>query len=743
MDEVTTVDYPSPQGRSLQEYLGILLKRRWAALAVFITLVATAILYSFIATPIYKATTQLLIERETPRILEGREVIPGYSGYEEFYQTQYKLLESRALAQKVVDKLHLENHPAYRQIFESLPPDAEPAQRQQAKERLISAVLNSLEVTPLRNSNLVEVSFYDPDPEFAARVVNTLATCYIEQSLELRFAAAQETAQWLQKKIAEARQKLEDSENKLNQYKRTHNIVTWEDKESITAQKLEKLNQSLVEAQTKRLEVETRYNQVSQGKPISEVLNNPVIQALKAQEAAIIAQQSELARKYGEKHPKMIRLANELAAIRGKMRAEMNTVIQAIKNQYLMAKAQEENLKAALEAQKDQTQDLGDKAVRYRVLLRDVETNRALYENLLKTLKETTATQNVPATNIRVVYPASVPAHPVKPRKMRNILLAVIMGVVLGCGLALTLERLDNTLKTPQEVEAWLDIPNLALIPHLEGADKGNNQQPPELIIHHQPQHLVSESYRGLRTNILFSSPGHPPRTLLVTSSLPLEGKSVTAANLAVSMAKTEAAVLLVDSDLRRPTLHQILAANREPGLSNFLVGEIDALPIVETQVPHLFLVPAGPTPPNPSELLGSERMREFLRRAGEQFDRIILDSPPLTSVTDAAVLASLAEGTLYVVKAETVPRKTARTAKEQLDGVQARLLGAILNDVPVRRDGHYYQYYYHRYYNYYTTEDGSRTPNRRASRSPAPPAGLLGWLKTKTKARRGGKKMR
>ncbi|MBW1918308.1 MAG: polysaccharide biosynthesis tyrosine autokinase, partial [Deltaproteobacteria bacterium] len=700
MEETPSLDYPLPQGRSLQEYLGILVKRRWAALSVFITLVVTVILYSFTATPIYKATTQLLIEREPPRILEGREVIPGTSGGQEFYQTQYKLLESRALAQKVVDKLHLDKHPAYREIFASLPPDADPAQRRQAKERLISAVLNSLEITPIRNSNLVEVSFYDPDPKFAARVVNTLAQAYIEQSLEMRFSAAQETAHWLQKKIAEARKKLEASETRLNHYKREHNIVAPEDKESITAQKLEKLNQALVEAQTRRLEVETRYNQVSQGKPISEVLDNPVIQALKAQEAAIIAEQSQLARKYGEKHPRMIRLANELAAIRGKMRAEMHTIIQAIKNQYQMAKAQEENLKAALEAQKAQTQDLSDRSIQFRVLLRDVETNRALYENLLKTLKETTATQNVPATNIRIVYPATVPSAPVKPRKVRNTLLAVVMGLVLGAGLALTLERLDNTFKTPQEVEAWLEIPNLALIPHLEAADQGNSHQAPALIIQHQPRHLVSEAYRGLRTNILFSSPGQSPHTILVTSSMPLEGKSVTAVNLAAAMAKAEPAVLLVDSDLRRPTLQQYLEVEKEPGLSNFLVGEIDDIPVVETQVPHLFVVPSGPTPPNPSELLGSERMGEFLRRAGERFGRIILDSPPLTSVTDAAILATLAEGTLFVVKAETVPRRTAQAAREQLHSVQAHILGAILNDVPVQRDGYYYQYYYQRYYN-------------------------------------------
>ena len=311
------------------------------------------------------------------------------------------------MAKKVAEKLNLKSNPSYASIFRDLPPNADDAMKQRAEESLISAVLKKVEVKPVRQSSLVDVSFSDPDPKFAATVVNTLAQCYIEQSLDLRFAASQEAAVWLKEKLIEGRKKLEESEAKLNQYKRDHNIVALDDKESITAQKLEQLNKDLIAAQTHRMEAETRFKEVSRGQPISQVLNNPLIQTLKGQEAKIIAEQSELSRKFGPEHPRMIRLNNELAATRGKIGAEMGQIVQAIKNEYYMAKAQEENLKGALEKQKGETQDLGDRNIEYRVLLRDVETNRALYENMLKSLKTTTASRKHSGHQ----YPHRLPGH--------------------------------------------------------------------------------------------------------------------------------------------------------------------------------------------------------------------------------------------------------------------------------------------------------------------------------------------
>jgi hypothetical protein len=324
------------------------------------------------------------------------------------------------------------------------------------------------------------------------------------------------------------------------------------------------VEKKLTEARKKMEESEARYREVEAGRPIADLMNNPLIQTLKASEAKLLADYSELSKKFGEGHPRIIQIKQEMAATQGKIEAEMGVVKQTIKNEYNMARSQEGNLKKALEEQKNVTQDQGDVGIQYRVLLRDVETNRALYENMLKSLKATMATENVPATNIRLVYPALIPEAPMYPRKFRTLLLAAGLGLFLGVILALALEGLDTTIKTPEDVESFLEIPNLAMIPHIEtSADSGES---PELVVLHGHQPLPAEAYRALRTSILFASPGQAPRSLLVTSTMPMEGKTLTTANLATAMAKAEGDLLLIDADMRRPTLHQVLQVPREPG---------------------------------------------------------------------------------------------------------------------------------------------------------------------------------
>jgi succinoglycan biosynthesis transport protein ExoP len=727
--------------RTIHDYLRILVRRRWVILFVSIFILSIVALNTFTATPIYKATVQIMIERQTPNYLPQPGGSTQYDYYgDDFYQTQYKLLASPALAKKVVAKLNLKDNPRFAPILRGLAGNADATMKQRAEESLIGAIAGGVGVSPVKQSRLVNVSFYDPDPKFAATVANTLAQCFIEQSLELRFTASQEVAAWLREKLIEGRKKLEESEANLNKYKREHNIVALDDKESITAQKLEQLNKDLIVAQTRQMEAESRFKEANQGKPISQILDNPLIQILKGQEAKLIAEQSDLSQKYGVEHPRMIRLANEIAATRAKIAAEKGQVVQAIKNDYAMAKEQAEHLRAALEAQKADTQDLGDRNIKYRVLLRDVETNRALYENMLKSLKTTTVTENTPVTNIRIVYPATIPNTPVSPRKARNLLLASVFGIVFGIAVALGLENLNTTLKTPEESEEWLEIPNLALIPHMESTS-GNPEKEEllELAVHDDNQPLATEAYRKLRTTIQFSSPGKAPRILLITSSLPLEGKSLTSVNLANTMAIAQPNVLLVDADLRRPSLHKIFHLPQEPGLCNFLVGEVDDLPVAKTVVPNLFVVTSGKIPPNPSELLGSERMQEFLDLTKGQFGCIILDSPPLMSVTDAVILATKVEGVIMVVKAEFVPRRAAMEAKAHLLDVNAPLLGTVFNNIPIKRNSYLYNYSYsYRYHSYYTA-GGQHESARSGSRNKLVPAGIIARLKQRLTAKQSG----
>ncbi|OGP72716.1 MAG: hypothetical protein A2Y80_10375 [Deltaproteobacteria bacterium RBG_13_58_19] len=692
------------RGRTLHDYLQILLKRRVAILGVFLAVVASVALYSFRVTPIYQATVRIMIERHLPRLANMRETLLFDSHSEEFYQTQYKLLESRILVKKLVDRLKLDKHPDYAHLFKKSNSDS-PGAGKRSEENLVDEILSGIKVSPIRSSSLVDVSYTNPNPEFATQVVNTLAQCYIDLSLDLRFTASQEEAGWLQQKLTDARKKLEESETDLNQYKKEQNIIAPEDKETITAQKLGELNRELVAAQTRRLEAETRFKEIKQAKDIPQVLNNPLIQNLMAQEAKLITDRSELALKFGELHPRLNRLNQEIATINERIKALISRINQSITNEYNMALAQEHNLQKALEEVKGETQDLSDRTIHYRVLLRDVETNRALYENMLKSLKETTATENVPATNIRIINWARTPEVPISPRKMGNLFLGAFLGLLLGGAVAFGLEHLDTTLKNPEEVESWLEIPSLGIIPHLEIEECSSTVSCPELIVYNSNGDLAAEGYRVLRTNILFSSPGRAPSSLLVTSALPQEGKTLTAANLATALAMGEPSVLLVDADLRNPSLHRIFNLPADPGLSNYLVGDTDELPIVPTLVPNLFLVPSGKIPPNPADLLGSERLHEFLHQAQKQFHQVILDSPPLLLLADASILATQVRGVLLVVKAGTSPRKSIREAMNQLLGVNANLLGAVLNDVLPER-GDYYSYY--RYHPYYSATDRS-----------------------------------
>ncbi len=354
--------------RSLQDYIYILMKRRWLVLTVFLAIVVTAVLYSFTATPIYKANTQLLIERDTPRVLDVRDIMPA-SG-EEFYQTQYKLLESRALARRVMEKLQLKENDRFSPIFDQLPEDADPVEVQRAEERLMGSLLLKMEVIPIRNSRLVDVSIFDSDPLFAARLANTFAQSYMDHALDMRYSAAQETSRWLQLKIKEAREKLEESETMLNEYKKDKDITAPEDKENITAQKLEQLNRELVTAQTRRLEAETRYIQGNRENNLPEILNSPVIQSLRASEAKLFGDRSELAQKFGDQHPRLLMLDQQLAAIRSTIQAEIKRVVHSIKNQYQVAREHEEKLKNALEEQKIASQEMSDRGIQYQVLWR-------------------------------------------------------------------------------------------------------------------------------------------------------------------------------------------------------------------------------------------------------------------------------------------------------------------------------------------------------------------------------------
>lgn len=750
------MEEPREEQIDLRDYLRVILKRKWTILTVFAVIVITVTLHAFTATPIFQATTRLIIEKENPNVVSIQEVMAVDASGTDYYQTQYKVIESRAVAREVIQRLRLAESEEFvgkpkddflsnlkRSISETVSfwmqaitslfrGEEEPQETSQETTKdspLVSAFIARIKVEPIRNSRLVDVSFAAKNPALAAKIANGLARAYIDKSLETKLRAAQDAVRWLNERIEEERKKVEKAEQSLLRYKERHGIITdfSSDAETVTAQKLAQLNQQVVEAESKRVEAETRYQQAMalSNTPdmldaIPEVLNNDLVRQIKAMEVDLYKRMSEFSKKYGEKHPQMVAIESELKTLQKRKVQEVQRVINSLRNEYRVAQARENSLKAGLEKQKKESLDLNQKAIEFGVLQREAESARQMYDLLIKRFKETSLTEEMKTGNIRIIDPAEVPRTPVKPKKRLNILLAVLVGLVAGTGLAFFFEYLDNSIKLPEDIKRYLQIPYLGPVPvfAMDGAGTLEAPAKPELVTLHSPKSTASEAYRGIRTSILFSSAESQPQVILVSSAGPQEGKTVTSANLAVAMAQAGSRVLYIDCDLRKPGGHKIFGIPRDKGISNLLVGGSELKEaVIPTVVPNLDAIACGPIPPNPSELLGSSRMQRLIEALRKGYSRILIDSPPVTAVTDAVVLAKLADAVVLVVRAGDTPREIVKNGLTQFRNVNARILGVVLNSVDMSRDGYnYYQYYY-----YYYGEDGEKSKKERRKRRGSP----------------------
>jgi capsular exopolysaccharide synthesis family protein len=626
----------------LRDYWRVLSKRRWTVIATFIILVTTVMVATFSMEPVYRATTQLLIERDNPNIVSIQEVMAVDATSTDYYQTQYEILRSENLSRRVIHRLDLNRHPEFG--VEKSEASAPEVERPEIRERrILGNFQKALKINPIRNSRLVNLSFESRDPQLAARAVNTLADEYIRYSIETKINASQEARSWLQTQVDEMQEKVKAAEQAFEDFKQTipQQIMTQ------------------VESGRATREMENR----------PEVVNNVFIQELRSEEIKLSAKLAELSKKYGPRHPQMIQLGSELSTLQGKMDREIKRVVAAV---------------------------MVEQSPQYLLLKREAETNRKLYETLLTRLKETTVTENLPQSNIHIVDRGQVPEHPVKPRKRMNFLLSVMLALATGVSFAFFLEYLDNTLRSPEEIERFLEIPFLGTVP---AAREGRNGSSIDLIVETAPKSAHAEAYRTIRTGILLSMAEHQPRVILVTSPAPLEGKTTTAANLAVAMAQAGNSVLLVDGDLRKSQLHLLFGLDDSKGLSSLLIGAASLEYVVQkTSVPLLSVLPAGSHPPNPVELLGSSKMREVVVAALRQFDRVIIDSPPLIPVADSMQLAMACDGVVLVLRESQTTRDQAMIGQKRLTDCNAKILGAILNAVDLTRSYYYYPYYGHSY---------------------------------------------
>jgi capsular exopolysaccharide synthesis family protein len=738
----------------IRNYFQIMMKRRWSIFSVFSIIFISVLLYTITATPIYQSTARLVIEKENPNVVSIQEVMSVDASTSDYYQTQYKIIESRTIAREVIKRLNLmdneEFFPKTKETFltkikkninqiktsvqnsllslfktNNQRNEQEP-EKEDREFRLVSMFVGRINVAPIRNSRLLDLQFNAKNPELAALIVNTLADVYIEKNLETKLQAAKKAVSWLHERVDEERKKVAIAEHKLLAYKERQGIFTdfSSDVEKITAQKLAKLNAQVIDAEAHRVETETRYKQALALKKnpdmldsIPEVLRNDLIREIKQMEVNLYKRISELSKKYGRNHPKMIAVQSEIDSLKERKLKEIQRVINSLRNEYQVALAKEKTLLKALTKQKQETLELNQKSIEYGALRREAESARHMYELLIKRFKETSLTEDMKTGNIRIVDSAEVPKYPIRPRKKLNLFLGIFLGLSMGIAIAFTFEYLDNTLKNPEDIRDYLNVPYLGPVPTFD-LDRENVEKP-ELITHYSPKSTASESYRGIRTSLLFSSADKVPKIILVTSAGPSEGKTLTSTNLAITMSQAGSRVIIVDCDMRKPKVHKMFNLSRDMGMSSLLVSDdLESLlndVILESGIPNLDVIPCGPIPPNPSEIIGSQKMNRIMEALGNRYDRIIVDSPPVTAVTDSTVLAKFVDGVMLVVHAGVTPKQIVKTGLEQIQSVDANILGAVLNDVDTGKES----YYYYQYYYYYYGEDGDRKQkSRRKKRS-------------------------
>ena len=712
--------------RHVLDYVRVLYKRRWLAASVFIAVFVATALYTFTRVPVYQASVRLLIDPQRQNY-GFKEVAAGPD-----YQTLYAILRSRSLAKKTMQTLGIWHESAgsapqpavkarderaagglLRKLTDLIgvttpaaPPVVERgADETTAEARQIDGFVAGLTIAPVPGSGIVDVIYTSGDPAAAAQYANALVKEFVEQNLEFKSVASREVSDWLADRMVEQRAKVEASERALQQYRERNGVVSLDERGTTIVQGLADLTASATKARTERIEKEALYNQlraVQSNRAALEsfppIATNASVQQARADLSSAQRLFAQLSEKLGERHPDLIRAREAVRSAEERLSAEVAKVADGIRLDFEKARTTEAGLAQTVETQKREALASNRSGVELAVLLRDVESNRQVLQTMMDKAKEAGISGEIKTNNMRVLDAAEPPRAPVSPNTRRNMQYGVLGGLVCALGLVFLFEYMDNRIKSPEEIKSELGVAFLGMVPATT-RESGATATP--LLSNGVPPRF-SEAFRGVRTNVVFSAPEEGTRIVLVTSAGPGEGKTAVAANLAIALAQTGQRVMVIDGDLRRPRVHDVFKVKQEPGLSNLIVGDAKAADVIQPSSTGVTVLPAGRIPPNPAELLGSKRFRELIMRLGEHFDWIVVDSPPVMAVTDAAVIGHLASGVLFVTSADKTNRHTARLAIEQLMAGRSRVLGAVLNRVELDRNPYYYSQYYRREYGGY-----------------------------------------
>ena len=730
------------QESTLREYMRVLIKRKWMVIAVIVGIFMAVAIASLRQTPVYEAVGRIAVNKADPNLISFKDSGPVVDYYDQAdLDTEVRILQSDLMALQVIRQLNLDKRTEYGGSSDRPLPNlvADPlATDSNRTTALLGSFRGHLRVSLIPNTRIIEIHYNSTDPQLAASAVNTLAATYVEQNFKTKFESTMQASDWLSKQLVDLQMKVETSQEKLVRYQKEHEILGTDEKQNIITEKLDELNKEMTTAEFDRMQKEAMYRQTQSDDPdaIAAAIDTgggagALLGRLREQQAALRIQIADLNTQFGPSYPKIAQLNNQLKEIDSQLQSETNKGVDHLKGQYLAALQRETMLRGSFEKQKQEANKLNESAIEYSILKRDLDSNRTLYEGLLGKLKEAGVTAGLRSNSFRIIDAARVPTTPSEPNIPRNLSFALVLGVISGVGLAFLLESMDNSVRTPEQATALSALPSLGMIPLGSKSDSHGptgkrlaltaaSKEVVETVTLVRPQSQMAESYRALRTSLLLSNLGAPPKVIMVTSARPQEGKTTTSINTAIVLAQKGTRVLLMDADLRRPSIHKALGMGPRSGLSNVLTGNAAAQQTIVTSpiLPNLFIMPAGTPPPNPAELLASSNMRDVIAELRELYDHIVIDTPPTLSVTDAVVLSPRADATILVIRSGQTTKQALRRSRDILMQVNAHVAGVLLNAVDLSSPDYYYYYEYQGKYGQYYHEEPPGTGNETESKA-------------------------
>jgi capsular exopolysaccharide synthesis family protein len=703
----------------LRDYVRVLYRRKWPALAVFVITVVVAIIRVILVPPVYRATTRILIEKTQSQNLGVNSSMYNYWD-PDFYSTQVQIIRSAATAERAAKALagDADFLAQFRgTVADGKQGEGDPGSRWLGLQALIRQGIGA---TPEKDSKIVTITYVSAEPALTARIVNAVVKAYVDQLFEMKMSYSRYAVAWMTNQAREEGARLDAAERNLQSFMKAKDILSVESRVGVTPERISELGIELTRAETRRRELESVYQRLAvvaddpaAAETISAVVKDEGFVAVKALQLKAEQNLIELSRKYGAKHPTMVLARQEIESLEKRRLAEIRRIVLSAKNELELAASREDDLRKRLSSGRGDAVAANEKMVRYEELKRAVDTNRQFYETLMSRAKEESLNQQLQGVQVYTLEPAVVPDAPDGPRTARTLLLGLALGLLGGAGMALFVEYLDNTVRSAEDLELKTGLPVLGVIPPVR-----NRGASIDLAMINEPRQPAAESYRALRTSVILSSEQGPPKSLLVTSTAPEEGKTATAVNLAVGLAQSGYAVLLVDADMRKPRVDSIFGLSNEQGLSTALQGAAHPVP-ADVGVMNLKVLTAGPAPDNPSELLGSKRMDALLQELLAAYDTVVIDSPPFLTVADGLILARKVDAMLVIVRSERSTYDGVKRGLKALRDINVRPLGLVLNAYDEQRSGAYYYYHQH-YYSGTDGEKGTRPGKGRSAKGEA-----------------------